>query len=73
MAMDSASVTVVRFEQMPEGWDEVPFEEDAADGIVVSQETAQKFLSLLDEQKIGYTLEGDVDADGWQFVLKNTN
>ncbi len=53
--------------------DEVPFEEDAADGIVVSQETAQKFLSLLDEQKIGYTLEGDVDADGWQFVLKNTN
>ena len=52
---------------------EVPFEEDAADGIVVSQETAQKFLSLLDEQKIGYTLEGDVDADGWQFVLKNTN
>ena len=24
-------------------------------------------------QKIGYTLEGDVDADGWQFVLKNTN
>lgn len=61
MAMDSAAVTVVRFE------------EDAADGIVVSQETAQKFLSLLDEQKIGYTLEGDVDADGWQFVLKNTN
>lgn len=73
MAMDSAAVTVVRLEQVPEGWDEVPFEEDAADGIVVSQETAQKFLSLLDEQKIGYTLEGDVDADGWQFVLKNTN
>lgn len=56
MAMDSTAVAVVRFEQIPEGWNKVPFEEDTADGIVVSQETAQKFLSLLDEQGVEYIL-----------------
>lgn len=70
--MDSAAVAIVRFEQMPEGWENILFEETITDGITVSQETAQMFLSLLDVQKISYTLEGDVDADGWQFVLENT-
>lgn len=72
MAMDSAAVAIVRFEQMPEGWENILFEEAITDGITVSQETAQMFLSLLDVQKISYTLEGHVDADRWQFVLENT-
>ena len=73
MAMDSTAVAVVRFKQMPEEWDKVPFDEDPTDGIVVSQETAQKFLSLLDEQGIEYALSGDVDAENWHFVLDDAN
>lgn len=73
MAMDSTAVAVVRFEQIPERWNKVPFEEDTADGIVVSQETAQKFLSLLDEQGIEYILEDDVGAENWHLMLDDAN
>lgn len=70
IAIDSASSSVVRFDQLPDGWEDVLSEKVCTDGCVVPQPQAKEFLELLDEQKISYTLEGDMDAAEWQLILE---
>lgn len=70
MTIDSASSSVVRFDQLPDGWKDVLSEKVCTDGCVVPQKQAQEFLELLDEQEISYTLEGDMDASEWQLILE---
>lgn len=58
------AVGTVYYDRLPQGWEELFPGVASVDALLVSGEEAEAFLTLLAEQEIAYTVEGELSGDG---------